>query len=224
VVLPDGTTHTVYGYLHVQCKIQGFTGQISISVIDLITFDLVLGDSWLRSRSALIDFGAGCLTVWKQTQKFRLQAELRDGKPIYAVKLPDPPALPTSVPTNSAEPMFLSAMQAKRAITQQGCASFLVYVSLQDGATAESSPPPPPEQTPESDIQMRFSSSTTGTDLEINLRAVLHDFKDVFATELPTGVPQDRNAFETIPLEPGAVPPYRPMYRLSPLEREEVER
>jgi hypothetical protein len=25
VMLPDGTTHTVYGYLHVQCKIQGFT-------------------------------------------------------------------------------------------------------------------------------------------------------------------------------------------------------
>jgi hypothetical protein len=133
-------------------------------------------------------------------------------------KPPRSVALPTSVPTQSAEPIILSAMQAKRAITQQGCASFLVYVSLQDGATAESSPPPPPEQTPESDIQMRFSSSSTGTDLEIILQAVLHDLKDVFATELPTGVPQDRNAFETIPLEPGAVPPYRPMYRLSSLQ------
>ena len=56
------------------------------------------------------------------------------------------------------------------------------------------------------------------------MRAVLHEFKDVFATELPAGVPQDRNAFEMIPMEPHTVPPFKPMYRLSPLEREEVIR
>jgi len=84
------------------------------------------------------------LTVWKQTRKFRLQAEVRDGKPVHAVKLSDPPAISTSVPTQAAEPMFLSVMQAKHGIMQQGCASFLVYVSLQEGsgATAEASPPP----------------------------------------------------------------------------------
>ena len=50
----------------------------------------------------------------------------------------------------------------------------------------------------------------------------LLQYADVFATELPKGVPQDRGAFETIPLELGAVPPFRSIYRLSPLEKEEV--
>ena len=60
------------------------------------------------------------------------------------------------------------------------------------------------------------------------MNTTLLQYADVFATELPKGVPQDRGAFETIPLqicnqlEPGAVPPFRPIDRLSPLGKEEV--
>ena len=54
------------------------------------------------------------------------------------------------------------------------------------------------------------------------IKDILSQYADVFATELPKGVPQDRGAFETIPLEPGAVPPFRPIYRLSPVEKDEV--
>lgn len=127
-------------------------------------------------------------------------------------------------------PMFLSAMQAKRAIHKDGCSAFLVYVSTQEGEEAKGGTPPlsagaqPGEASPSPNVQIRFSSPTAGTDLESEMQAVLHKFQDVFATELPEGVPQDRGAFETIPLEPNAVPPFKPMYRLSPLEREEVER
>jgi len=53
---------------------------------------------------------------------------------------------------------------------------------------------------------------------------VLHDFPDLFPTELPEGVPQERHAFETILLEPNAVPPCRPMIRLPTGEREEMVR
>ena len=54
------------------------------------------------------------------------------------------------------------------------------------------------------------------------MNTTLLQYADVFATEIPKGVPQDRGAFKTIPFEPGAVPPFRPIYRLSPLEKEEV--
>ena len=56
------------------------------------------------------------------------------------------------------------------------------------------------------------------------VQAVLSEFQDVFATVLPSGVPADRGAFETSSLEPDAVPPFKPIYRLSPMERQEVER
>lgn len=57
-----------------------------------------------------------------------------------------------------------------------------------------------------------------------DLRKLLSEFGDVFATELPEGLPPDRGAFETIPLQQDAEPPFRPIYRLSPLEREEMEK
>ena len=47
---------------------------------------------------------------------------------------------------------------------------------------------------------------------------VLKEFSDVFPEELPAGLPPDRGTDRTIPLEPGAKPVFKPMYRLSPLE------
>jgi len=102
-------------------KIQGLRENITLAVIDLeMPFDVVLGDAWLRSRYALIDFKSGCLTVYKLCRKVRLQADLRDGKAVHTVKLPESQATPLSVPTvEGEEPMFLSAMQAKMAIEKE---------------------------------------------------------------------------------------------------------
>lgn len=50
--------------------------------------------------------------------------------------------------------------------------------------------------------------------------ALIRQYDDVFASELPEGVPPDRNAFETIPLEANSQPPFKHMYRLNPQERE----
>lgn len=37
-----------------------------------------------------------------------------------------------------------------------------------------------------------------------DMDALIEQYHDVFASELPEGVPPDRNAFETIPLEPNS--------------------
>ncbi len=55
---------------------------------------------------------------------------------------------------------------------------------------------------------------------EVQELVALYD--DVFAPP-PAGPPPDRNVGHTIPLEPGAVPPYRPSYRMSPLELTEAK-
>jgi hypothetical protein len=41
--------------------------------------------------------------------------------------------------------------------------------------------------------------------------------------ELPRGLPSERNVGHSIPMEPGAPPPFWPMYRLSPVEQAEVK-
>ena len=60
-------------------------------------------------------------------------------------------------------------------------------------------------------------------DLAPDIRAVLDKYADVFE-EIPAGLPPDRGVKHTIPLIPGAKAPYKRMYRLSPREREEVEK
>jgi hypothetical protein len=46
----------------------------------------------------------------------------------------------------------------------------------------------------------------------------------VFQDPLPAGLPPERSEGHSIPTEPGHPPPFRSMYRLSPLEYRELEK
>jgi hypothetical protein len=71
------------------------------------------------------------------------------------------------------------------------------------------------------------SSSVPGSDkfdqYPEEVHDILHKFADVFPDELPGGVPCRPSHVRTIELEEGAIPPSRPMYRLSPVELQEVK-
>ena len=60
------------------------------------------------------------------------------------------------------------------------------------------------------------------------LSKILQEYSDVFPPDLPRGVPPERRALceniKAIPLEPGAQPKKQRQYRLSPLERSELDR
>ena len=55
------------------------------------------------------------------------------------------------------------------------------------------------------------------------LAGLLTEFADVFAP-LPAGLPPARKVDHAIKLEPGAEPAWRPTYRMSPLEQQEVKK
>ena len=57
----------------------------------------------------------------------------------------------------------------------------------------------------------------------VDLEPLLTEFDDLFPQDLPAGLPPDRGVGHTIPLEAGAKPPWRPLYRLSPFEQDEVK-
>ncbi|KAJ9511970.1 hypothetical protein QJQ45_004424 [Haematococcus lacustris] len=54
------------------------------------------------------------------------------------------------------------------------------------------------------------------------IKALIKQYAQVF--DDLQGLPPERNIAHTIPLEPGAKPPFRPMYRMSPAELSEVEK
>jgi hypothetical protein len=53
---------------------------------------------------------------------------------------------------------------------------------------------------------------------------LLSEFSEVFQDPLPPGLPPQRTEGHSIPTEPGHPPPFRSMYRLSPLEYRELEK
>ena len=99
--------------------------------------------------------------------------------------------------------VLLSSIQVKRAL-RRGCSHFMINV-IDDGITPLS-------------IQEQYAHPTSP-----KISALLEKYKDIFK-EGGDGLPPDRGLGHAIITEPGAKPPFRPMYRLSPLEMEEVER
>jgi hypothetical protein len=53
---------------------------------------------------------------------------------------------------------------------------------------------------------------------------LLSEFSEVFQDPLPAGLPPERSERHSIPTELGHLPPFRSMYRLSPLEYRELEK
>ena len=101
---------------------------------------------------------------------------------------------------------LLSALQVKRLLRSTE-RSFLVQVT-------------------DSTVERYLASIQTPADGLVppgRMQAILSDYKDVFE-ELPDKLPPPRNHAHVIPLEPGARPVFRPMYRLTPAEKAEVER
>ena len=83
------------------------------------------------------------------------------------------------------------------------------------------------EQVPledEYDAHMAWSNSNQEGEVSIPqpLAALLSEFSDVFSEEMPKGLPPTRTTGHTIELVEGAKPTFRPLYRLSPFEQEEV--
>ena len=72
-------------------------------------------------------------------------------------------------------------------------------------------------------VQLREVTDNELASFPPEMQGLGEEFGDVFG-EVPHGPPPARNVGHTIPLEPGSTPPFRPLYRLSPLELEEAKR
>ena len=196
VVLGDGsTTVDTAGTIKLRVQLGKYVELVPFHVLDMHnTFDAILGDPWLRTVRAVMQYHEGKVTVYRRRRRCVL-------KTLDNLPQTEEPGVGTSV-----HALLLSAMQSKRALRKATAQAFLVHVrpiKLDDAAA---------------------NSAGGGDPLEAELKRVLHEFEDVFADELPDNLPPEREVAHTIDLEPGATPPHRAMYRLSYSEKLEVER
>ncbi|XP_042968946.1 uncharacterized protein LOC122301604 [Carya illinoinensis] len=106
-----------------------------------------------------------------------------------------PCMIPTMSKPNTTQ--LLSAMQFKKG-WKKGEVSYLA--SMEEGEVKISSPPPK------------------------EIQKVLRDYEDVMPPELPKQLPPRREVDHQIEMEPGAKPPAKAPYRMSPPELEELRR
>jgi hypothetical protein len=132
-------------------------------------------------------------------------ALLKKGTTIHTLRPRMPPAQ-RAVPT--LDKAILSAVQFCRA-AKSGCKLFAVHVEPVDDVPSSLTLPAEP------------SAPSAGIPVE-DIAALKQKYAAVFSD--PPGLPPVRNVGHTIPVEPGSSPPFRAMYRLSPAERDEVQR
>ena len=190
----------------------------------------------------MLNYHLGTCTLVQHNKTYTLRplsysgADFDSPHSAHTLRLPSAPvAASARLPV---EKLLLNASQCKRAL-RQGCESFIVMVNtavvphtdVSNGTASVTSdntspcaasasaqcnaPAPAPAPAP-------AAAPDTAFTLTQQLDGIKSQFADVFAE--PSGLPPDRGVEHVIPLEPGAQPPFKRMYRLSPSELIEVKR
>lgn len=207
VTLGNNTEHTSCGVARLKLHVQGYKAIMPFHALPLPPgVDFILGDTWMKNNKAQLLMAEG-------------QLKIRCGGHIITLNNTWPEQKPdASVPQPSSEEHYLqvlSSTQAKRSL-RKNKRHFLVYVKWAAPPAAEGE-----------DAQWDFASKVGTHDTCANPAKVvqlLRRFKDVFPKELSyMSLPPEREINHTIPLQPGAKPVFRPMYRYSPRELQEME-
>ena len=230
VTLGDGQASVdVVGSCMVHVRMQGYSARVRVWVVEALLegFDLVLGDSWLAAVGACLDYRHRRCIALAGNRRVTL-------KPIEDPPAPLPPPPPLEAPTGadhgaltdalpagdqtvpSGDVKVLSALQMKRELKhakKERSAVFLLNLRHVGEASGESGPPDKPA-----------TPADTGLMDPQRLAALLREFEDVFPEELPEGLPPARGVEHVVRPKPGAKPVSRPLYRMSPVELEEVRR
>lgn len=233
------------GHVTVKISIGALRQQVTFQVVELSDqFDAILGFPWLHAcelqlckRRILLKHGHKTISIGlspsapsSSQQQPHTHAQSLGGAAssataegaqqgqasagLRSVGHTDPGAVPDGHPGSdqggergtSTDIPLLSAMQVRRMVRKGGAEMFLAVVrTVEKSATIEG-----------------LDAATGHLPADHPVHQLIVDYKEVF--EEPQGLPPDRPISHTIPTEPGAVPPRRGMYRLTPNEKAECHK
>jgi hypothetical protein len=215
VALGDGLGNTpIVGECSLPLRLQAYRGKLRAFVLESLLpgVDLVLGDTWLRSHGAQLDYRQRRVMLYAKGRLVRLQPICPSAT--SGLKSPSQENRGSSGAVCALVPAATICKDLRRAARRGSC-PFLVMVRSQHGESPMLGGLLGPESLPTT------ASMPSGLCDPVQLEALLSEFADVSAAL--TGLPPERPVGHTIPLLPGShKPPSRPLYRLSPMEMEEV--
>jgi hypothetical protein len=177
--------------------IGAFHKPVKCLVINLLfEVDMIMGDEFMSKYDCILHYGRKCLMIQK-------------GKRHITVKTP---SMHREAPDETETvPNVLSASHLKRAVRRRKRV-FLATLKLPEPDTSAPESASPSGQQDHPASEKPWVSNLIG------------EFFEGFQDPLPDGLPPMRKEVHSIPREPGHPPPFRQMYRLSPLEYRELEK
>jgi Reverse transcriptase (RNA-dependent DNA polymerase) len=223
VRLASGESVALQGQCTFKVSMQDYSGTVTALVMPemMPQTDLILGDGWLRSEQAQLCYTTGTCTLHKGGRVRTLSLAhgdlpVTDDQLIHHIL--------ASMIAAAAPPPIISAKQAQKEL-KRGARHFTVIVRpdvLQDDSVSQCCTMMCSPKSVKSTLASAQAHTTCAKETSA-LQSMLDEYSDVFA-DLPPGLPPDRNVAHSIPLEPGARPPAKRLYRLSPAELAEVKR
>ena len=209
VWMADGRACPTTQELSGRLQLGAFSEERLLLVCPFEGYDVVLGKPWLTDHNPLVDWKCHTAQMCVPAAKVEDAACEQGGPPMSVPILLKGKMQPIRVLLLSTQkPVRVSAMLSNEVVAGALDRKLMPKKYLGKGVPEENKNPlvgQPPV-------------------LDLNrLSDVLDQYADVFAP-LPAGLPPARQVDHVIDLEPGAKPCYRPTYRMSPLELQEVRK
>lgn len=183
IQLANGSTQRCTDCTEISVALNGRKYPIQFRVMEIASYDMILGMPFLNENKARIDFKTKRLTIPKQ------------------------------VKDDSCAPKLISAKQMETTLKHHDFNQVYLLQMV----------PSEPEQNQLNGL-VQLNSVMNGVDPIKNpgLNKLLQEFQDIFPTELPSGLPPERDVKHNIQLISDHTPPCKPPYRMAPAELEEL--
>ena len=209
--LADGSTRVSQLYIKQACVNFGeeHTEFLDFTVIKIPYYEAILGKSWLDRWNPAINWKENSLQ-WRMGRRLiKVKGISKAHTAMNASSLFD---LSVTVESISAQRM--------RKIAKREPVYLMVVRTNEESENAENE-----EQEPTNDGQIvTVNDDTTRTEYPEQVQPILTEFSDIFPKELPAGLPPQRQLDHRIELVPGAEPPHRAPYRMSPKGLDELKK
>ena len=207
--LADGTTRVSKMYVKQACvSFEEHMEFLDFTVINIPNYEAILGKSWLDRWNPAINWKENSMQ-WKMGKRIIKVTGLSDAHT----------AMNASSLFDSKMTVETISAQRMRRIAKKEPVYLMVVRTNEDAGIAGTEEPEPTND----DQIVTVNEDTTRTEYPVQVQELVTEFADIFPKELPAGLPPQRQLDHRIELVPGAEPPHRAPYRMSPQGLDELK-
>ena len=204
--LADGTTRVSKLYIKQACvSFEEHMEFLDFTVINIPQYEAILGKVWLDRWNPVINWKENSMQ-WKMGKRRITVTGLSEAHTATNA---------SSIFESTVTVEEISAQRMRKIAKREPV--FVAVIRTNEDTEQEKEP------TNEDQI-VTVNEDQTRTEYPVQVQELLNEFSDIFPKELPAGLPPQRQLDHRIELVPGAEPPHRAPYRMSPQGLDELKK